>query len=92
MSIPVEISEFLVFLSFLFGPTIIVAYFVTTVAMIMNRKPGVKLIYFLLGAPMSYTRECLTERGIMWRNVSVGILCVGAFYIIAFTQTGKWGH
>ena len=86
---PDKLTEFLVLLSFWFGPTLIVAYFVTTVLMIMNRKPGVKLIYLLLWGPYSWTQECLTERGMMWRNVSIGLFCIGFFYMYTYTEMGK---
>lgn len=91
MYMPADFSEFLVILSFFFWFTLIIAYFVTTVAMIMNRKPGIPLTFVLVSGPWFSGPEYLTERGIMWRNISCGIFFVGLFYMIAYTTVGEWG-
>ena len=91
MYMPADFSEFLVIVSFLFPITIIIAYFVVTVAMLLNRKPGVPLTFVILSGPWFSATEYLTERGIMWRNISWGLFFVGLFYMIAHTMIQEWG-
>jgi ABC-type branched-subunit amino acid transport system permease subunit len=76
---------FLLFLFFLFVAT--------QIAMLLNRKPGVKLFdVSIFGNPFViqyYGRRYLTERGIFWRNISWVALAVIIISLLVLRQLAK---
>jgi hypothetical protein len=87
MLILIEIAEQLKALIFFFVPFFcVILCMIGQWAMLMNRKPGVKLFdAAILGNPLAiqfFGRRFLTERGIFWRNVSWVSFSVPLMYIL----------